>query len=116
MLFRSGPWTCSGHSAAWENRAALTFQQRGGAVKALSPEARPFCDRQVVQQRADYVVPCSTQSQFPDLWSAPLSVIFETASMYCISDSFIDYDGYSISSKRFLPPVVDLMVINSTSP
>ena len=26
----------------------LTFQQRGGAVKALSPKARPFCDRQVV--------------------------------------------------------------------
>ena len=24
------------------------------------------------KQRADYVVPCSTQSQFPDLWSAPL--------------------------------------------
>src|SRR5574337_623290 len=30
------------------DRAALTFQQRGGAVKALSPKARPFCDRQVV--------------------------------------------------------------------
>src|SRR5574341_1534114 len=44
----SGPWTCSGHSAAWENGAALTFQQRGGAVNALSPKARPFCDRQVV--------------------------------------------------------------------
>ena len=27
------------------------------------------------------------------------SVIFETASKYCISDSFVDYDGYSISSK-----------------
>ena len=30
------------------DRAALTFQQRGGAVKALRPKARPFCDRQVV--------------------------------------------------------------------
>ena len=39
------------------------------------------------------------------------SVIFETASKYCISDSFVDYDGYSISSKRFLPTVVDVMVI-----
>ena len=28
-----------------------------------------------------------------------LSVLFETASKYCISDSFVDYDGYSISSK-----------------
>ena len=27
------------------------------------------------------------------------SVVFETASKYCISDSFVHYDGYSISSK-----------------
>ena len=39
------------------------------------------------------------------------SVAFEIASKYCISDSFVDYDGYSISSKGFLPTVVDLMVI-----
>ena len=39
------------------------------------------------------------------------SVIFETASKYCISDSFVDCDGYSISSKGFLPTVVDTMVI-----
>ena len=31
------------------------------------------------------------------------SVVFEIASKYCISDSFVDYDGYSISSKGFLP-------------
>ena len=29
------------------------------------------------------------------------SVVFEIASKYCISDSFIDYDGYSISYKGF---------------
>ena len=39
------------------------------------------------------------------------SVIFETASKYCILDSFVDHDGYSISSKGFLPTVVDPMVI-----
>ena len=39
------------------------------------------------------------------------SVIFETASKYCISDSSVDFDGYSISSKGFLPTVVDIMVI-----
>ena len=39
------------------------------------------------------------------------SVIFETASKYHISDSFVDYDGYFISSKGFLPTVVDIMVI-----
>ena len=39
------------------------------------------------------------------------SVIFEIASKYCISDSFVDHDGYSISSKGFLPTLVDIMVI-----
>ena len=39
------------------------------------------------------------------------SVIFEIASTYCISDSFVDYEGYSILSKGFLPTVVDIMVI-----
>ena len=39
------------------------------------------------------------------------SVVFEIASKYCISDSFVDYDGYSISSKGSLPTVVDIMVI-----
>ena len=39
------------------------------------------------------------------------SVIFEIASKYCISESFVDYDVYSISSKGFLPTVVDTMVI-----
>ena len=36
--------------------------------------------------------------------------VFEMASKYCISDSFVDHDGYSISSKVFLPTVVDIMV------
>ena len=39
------------------------------------------------------------------------SVIFETASKYCILESFVDYDGYSNSSKGFLPTIVDIMVI-----
>ena len=39
------------------------------------------------------------------------SVVFEIVSQYCISDSSVDYDGYSISSKGFLPSVVDVMVI-----
>ena len=39
------------------------------------------------------------------------SVVFEIASKYCTLDSFADYDGYSISSKGFLPTVVDIMVI-----
>ena len=39
------------------------------------------------------------------------SVIFEIVSKYCISDSFVDNDDYSISSEGFLPTVVDIMVI-----
>ena len=39
------------------------------------------------------------------------SVVFEIASKYCISDSFVNHDGYSISSEGFLPAVVDIMVI-----
>ena len=39
------------------------------------------------------------------------SVIFEIASKYCISDSSVDCVGYSISSKGFLPTLVDKMVI-----
>ena len=38
-------------------------------------------------------------------------VVFEIASKYCISDSFVDHHGYSISSEGFLPAVVDIMVI-----
>jgi len=37
------------------------------------------------------------------------SVIFELAFKYCILYSFVAYDGYSISSKGFLPTVVDIM-------
>ena len=39
------------------------------------------------------------------------SVVFEISSKYYISDSFVDYDGYSISSKVFLLTGVDIMVI-----
>ena len=39
-------------------------------------------------------------------------VVFEIASKYCILDSFVDYDGYSISSKGFFPTIVDIMVRN----
>ena len=39
------------------------------------------------------------------------SVVFEIASKYCISDSFVDHVGYSISSEQFLPTVADTMVV-----
>ena len=39
------------------------------------------------------------------------SVVFEIASKYGVSDLFVDYDGYFISSKGFLPTLVNIMVI-----
>ena len=39
------------------------------------------------------------------------SVVFEIASKYYISDSFVDHHGYSIPSEGFLPTEVDIMVI-----
>ena len=39
-------------------------------------------------------------------------VIFEILPKYCILDPFVDYESYSISSKRFLPTVIDKMVIS----
>ena len=59
----------------------------------------------------------SSDFDYSDIERFPLetnidhSVIFEIASKGCVSDSPVDYDGYSISSKGFLPTVVDIMVI-----
>ena len=39
------------------------------------------------------------------------SVAFEIASKYCILDSFVDHDGYSISSEGILSTVADIVVI-----
>ena len=34
------------------------------------------------------------------------SVVSQVVPKYCISDSSVDYEGFSISSMRFLPTVV----------
>ena len=39
------------------------------------------------------------------------SVVFEIASKYFISDTSVDYDSYSISSKGFLSTVIYILVI-----
>ena len=38
--------------------------------------------------------------------------LFLIAPKYCILDSYVDYEGYTISSKGFLPKVVDIKVIS----
>ena len=40
-----------------------------------------------------------------------MNLSFLDSTKYCILESFVDYDDYSISSKGFLPTVVDIMVI-----
>ena len=37
------------------------------------------------------------------------SVVFEIASNYCILDSFVDCEPFSISSKGFLPVIADIV-------
>ena len=44
------------------------------------------------------------------------SVVFEILPKYCVSDSFVQYEGYFISSKEILPVVVNTMVIELNSP
>ena len=40
-----------------------------------------------------------------------LLFVFEIAPKYWISDSFVEYEGYSISFKGFFPTVVNIMAI-----
>ena len=44
-------------------------------------------------------------------WTEIILSFLRLYPRYCILDSFLDCDGYSISSKGFLPTVVDIMVI-----
>ena len=39
------------------------------------------------------------------------SDVFEIAAKYHISESFVDYNGYSILFKGFLPTLADIIVI-----
>ena len=45
------------------------------------------------------------------LWLGNEQRFFEIVPKYCILDSFVDYDGYSMSSKGFLYTVVNVLVI-----
>ena len=39
------------------------------------------------------------------------SVVFEISHKFCISDTFFELEGYSMTSKGFLPIVADKMII-----
>ena len=61
-----------------EPRRLGDFSAEGWSGKGLDPKGEAFLRPpgwgapRMCQQRAEYVVPCSTQSQFPYLWSAAL--------------------------------------------
>ena len=44
-------------------------------------------------------------------WKKIILLFFETAPKCCISGSSVDYECYPISSKGFLPTVIDIMFI-----
>ena len=46
-----------------------------------------------------------------ELFALKINIDLSFLTKYFILDSFVNYDGYSIFSKRFLPTVVDIMVI-----
>ena len=43
--------------------------------------------------------------------SGDLFVVLEIIREYCVSDSLVDVEDYSIPSKGFLPTVVNIMVV-----
>ena len=45
-------------------------------------------------------------------WMVCLGKWTEIMLQYCISSSFVDFEGYSISSKRFLPTVIDTILFS----
>ena len=53
---------------------------------------------------------CDTE-QFALEMNRDYSVVFEISPKYCTFDSSVVYDDHFISSKGFLPTVVDIMVI-----
>ena len=58
----------------------------------------------------DYLNYCDTE-WFALEMNRNHSVIFKNAPKYCISDCSVDYEGDSMSSKGFLPTVINIMVI-----
>ena len=45
-----------------------------------------------------------------ELFALKINIDLSFLTKYFILDSFVNYDGYSIYSKGFLPTVVDMMV------
>ena len=63
---------------------------------------QPYCLGHRLGLRWYWMVCLGNKSSFCRFWDC---------IQVCISDSFVDHDGYSIPSKGFLPTVVDIMVI-----
>ena len=99
------------HSIGFDDTAGfmgLTAQQ---AQHLRLDTKRPGtnCCSQPVVCHTDLSIPSSVVSFM--FLSLNHSVVFETSPKHTISDTVADYDGYSISSKGFLPTVVDIIII-----
>ena len=96
LLLHSGPLLWQGHLFGVLVLEGLVGLQRTVQIQLLSFTGQgidlDYCDTGWLALETDH------------------SVIFETASKYCILDSFVDYEGYSISFKGFFPTVVDIML------
>ena len=76
-----------------------------GSYKFIEPFNFSFLDINVSDIDYFYI------EWFPLETNRDLSVVFEIAPKYCISNPFVDYEGESFSSKGFLPTIVNIMVI-----
>ena len=91
--------------------AVLGYSLKNGRMISVHFQGKPV-NIKVIQ----VYVPTSNAEEAEVEWFAlelhrDHFVIFEIAPKYCISDSFVDCEGYSVSYKGFLPIVVDIMVI-----
>ena len=80
------------------------------------------CDRKILWRRKWQPTPVFLPEDvfrphvFPWTWGGKELDTTEGLHFHCIPDSFVEYEGYSISSKGFLPTVVDKMSSELNSP
>ena len=58
-----------------------------------------------------YIYYCGQESLRRNGVAITVNKRVRNAALGCILDSFVGHDGYFVSSERFLPAVVDIMVI-----
>ena len=118
------PWLI--HVNVWQNQYSIVKQNKVKIkIKKKRTSFLGVSSERSCRSSKNHLISASGQSMDLDYcdieWFAlemnrDHSVVFEIAFKYCISDSFVDYEGYSISSKGFLPTIVNILVIWIKSP